>query len=879
NGDCAQRCISSGRSRTCTCATGFNITSDRRICSDFNECAVNNGGCEETCINLPGSYWCTCREGYKLAPNRQSCIPKEENACSEYERRCEHFCVIVSSRPRCACRHGYRRHRNGRNCIRLCTNGNGGCDHICQAGARGMSCSCRRNYVLASDGRTCSGKIPRILEFTVAGYLHLIRRKRNSEPAPTSCAVENGGCSEDCDDSPIGVQCSCPSGHVLQRDGRSCRDINECLVDNGGCEHGCRNNVGSYICNCSAGFKLGADERTCVDIDECQLDDTCWHGCVNSIGSFECTCPLGFRKYSIARCGDINECTTRNGGCSHICRNKPGGFVCSCMPGYKLHINGKDCVRETSCINARSEPEITSSIKCISKNCLFQCKGESTFRVYSRPRAAGYTYMCGKVPPQNPRSRRGKRISPSAVDAAGYVWQNRDLHVNETLPICPGTAFLCIFCTPELFIAIQLIGRCNQTRIAAMVKRINGMLRKSLKKQALHFSAHRAYLKVRRKSMNRRRPAVSPGIRLNTRCLIGSVESSTTCSPCEAGTYFDISNTSCTVCPSNTYQEKKGQLECMRCPTNATGSTVPISFSQCPGLCPPGHFSVDGLQPCQSCPTGTYQYDHGRIGCYTCGEGITTRQTGSTSFSDCLVRGSCTAGHYYNSRTGTCNRCPNGFYQPGTGQDFCVTCPGNTTTDYDASTTIDACKETRCGGVIGNLHGVIESPNYPGNYPINSHCTWVLRTPKRRKLLVVVPEIFLPFDDNCGDYLIMKTTSSKVVFQSCQKSQNPKVLMIKSKRLWIEFRSNGSNGAKGFQIPYVTYNQDFDKIIAEIVKDGLLYAPEHHQNILKYKLTREALLEVLADPRKYYPPNEKTEYFPKSFLKYLRKKVEIYLKK
>ncbi|XP_078482331.1 signal peptide, CUB and EGF-like domain-containing protein 1 isoform X1 [Ciona intestinalis] len=926
HGGCAQRCVSSGRTRSCACAPGFNITSNQRSCEDVDECASNNGGCQHTCVNKPGTYWCTCRRGYTLAPNARKCIPQVRNdACSRYGRRCEHFCVIRSSQPRCACRPGYRRHRNGRNCIRLCSNGNGGCDHICRTRTQSMMCACRPNYVLAADRRSCTGRSQHYKGFSK-------RRKRTAVAQSASCAVDNGGCSEECDSTPIGVQCSCPAGHVLETDRKSCRDINECLAENGGCQHGCRNNDGSFKCTCPTGFKLAADERTCDDIDECHLNDTCWHGCTNSIGSYECTCATGYMKYAIARCGDIDECTVSNGGCSHLCWNKPGSFTCSCRSGYKLHTNGKDCIREASCLNAHSDPpQQIASMKCVGKNCLFHCNDESNFRVFHRVRAS-YTYRCGKTLPQNPRARRGKRIPPTAVTTAGYPWHNRDLHINETLPLCPvvnmikkyyririptdfchlqhlprssvarisrvdgfkvGAVFMT--CMPQknrrrvrmkIIMEIEfLLPRtrfcnppCNQTRINRAFNRMYGWIKRSMKKQSFHLSVQRSVLKLRKKSMSRGRPV--PGIRSNSGCIVGLVgsHSAGTCRLCDAGTYYDVSNSSCTACPMHTYQENQGQLVCMDCPTSTsdvTAMTSATSFSQCPGLCPAGHFSVDGMQPCQACPRGTYQNDVGRIGCYTCGEGITTRQTGSRSFSDCLVRGSCTAGHYYDSRTGTCSRCPLGFYQPGTGQDFCITCPGNTTTDYDASTDVDSCKETRCGGVIENLHGVIESPNYPGNYPINSHCRWILKTPKKRKLLVVVPEIFLPFEDNCGDYLIMKSkeTSSRVVFQSCQTSENPTVLMIKSKRLWIEFRSNGSNGAKGFQIPYVTYNQDYDKIIAEIVKDGLLYSADHHRNILKDKLTRQALLEVLADPGKYYPPNQKTKYFTKSFLDYLKNKV------
>lgn len=55
----------------------------------------------------------------------------------------------------------------------------------------------------------------------------------------------------------------------------------------------------------------------------------------------------------------------------------------------------------------------------------------------------------------------------------------------------------------------------------------------------------------------------------------------------------------------------------------------------------------------------------------------------------------CSPGHYYNTSTHRCIRCPMGTYQEDFGQNYCVACPGNTTTDYDGSTYIMQCK-SRC---------------------------------------------------------------------------------------------------------------------------------------------------------------------------------------
>lgn len=52
----------------------------------------------------------------------------------------------------------------------------------------------------------------------------------------------------------------------------------------------------------------------------------------------------------------------------------------------------------------------------------------------------------------------------------------------------------------------------------------------------------------------------------------------------------------------------------------------------------------------------------------------------------------CAPGHYYNSSTHRCIRCPAGTYQSEFGQNYCINCPGNTMTDFDGATNVSHCK-------------------------------------------------------------------------------------------------------------------------------------------------------------------------------------------
>ncbi|XP_015230707.1 PREDICTED: low-density lipoprotein receptor-related protein 2-like [Cyprinodon variegatus] len=80
------------------------------------------------------------------------------------------------------------------------------------------------------------------------------------------CALNNGGCSDDCIQGPFGAECTCPPGFQLLNDSKTCDDINECLIP-GFCSQQCYNERGSFRCHCSDGYLLEPDGRTCKATD------------------------------------------------------------------------------------------------------------------------------------------------------------------------------------------------------------------------------------------------------------------------------------------------------------------------------------------------------------------------------------------------------------------------------------------------------------------------------------------------------------------------------------------------------------------------------------------------------------------------------------
>ncbi|XP_049985692.1 signal peptide, CUB and EGF-like domain-containing protein 1 isoform X5 [Alexandromys fortis] len=902
NGGCVHDCINIPGNYRCTCFDGFMLAHDGHNCLDVDECQDNNGGCQQICVNAMGSYECQCHSGFFLSDNQHTCIHRSNEGmnCMNKDHGCAHICrETPKGGVACDCRPGFDLAQNQKDCTLTCNYGNGGCQHSCEDTDTGPMCGCHQKYALHADGRTCI----------------------------ETCAVNNGGCDRTCKDTATGVRCSCPVGFTLQPDGKTCKDINECLMNNGGCDHFCRNTVGSFECGCQKGHKLLTDERTCQDIDECSFERTCDHICINSPGSFQCLCHRGYILYGTTHCGDMDECSVNNGSCEQGCVNTRGSYECVCPPGRRLHWNRKDCVETSGCLS-RSKASAQAQLSCGKvggvENCFLSCLGHSLFMPDSENSyilSCGVPGLQGKALPK--RNGTSSSAGPSCSDApttpirqkARFKIRDAKCHLRprsqerakDTLrhPLLDNchVTFVTLKCdsskkrrrgrkspskevshiTAEFEVEMKMDEASDTCEADCMRKRTEQSLQAAIKTLRKSISRHQFYIQISGTEYEvAQRPAKTlegPGT-----CGTGQILQDGKCVSCAPGTYFSGELGQCVPCVSGTYQDMEGQLSCTPCPSSeGLGLAGARNVSECGGQCSPGYYSVDGFKPCQACPVGTYQPEPGRTGCFPCGGGLLTKHTGTASFQDCEAKVHCSPGHYYNTTTHRCIRCPVGTYQPEFGQNHCITCPGNTSTDFDGSTNVTHCKNQHCGGELGDYTGYIESPNYPGDYPANAECVWHIAPPPKRRILIVVPEIFLPIEDECGDVLVMRKSASPTsvtTYETCQTYERPIAFTSRSRKLWIQFKSNEANSGKGFQVPYVTYDEDYQQLIEDIVRDGRLYASENHQEILKDKKLIKALFDVLAHPQNYfkYTAQESKEMFPRSFIKLLRSKVSRFLR-
>uniref|UniRef100_A0A8D2MBJ2 Signal peptide, CUB domain and EGF like domain containing 1 n=1 Tax=Zonotrichia albicollis TaxID=44394 RepID=A0A8D2MBJ2_ZONAL len=829
---------------------------------DVDECAEATDDChiDAICQNTPKSYKCICKPGYKGEGKQCEDIDECEN--DFYNGGCVHECINIPGNYRCTCYDGFMLAHDGHNCLDVdeCLDNNGGCQQICVNTMGSYECQCKEGFFLSDNQHTC-------IHRSIEGM---------------NCMNKDHGCAHICRETPKGgVACECRPGFELAKNQKDCKLT--CNYGNGGCQHTCDDTDTGPVCGCHQKYALHSDGRTCIEKDEAAIESSeynttsvadvdkrvkrrllmetcavnnggCDRTCKDTATGVRCSCPVGFTLQPDGKtCKDIDECLVNNGGCDHFCRNTVGSFECSCQKGYKLLTDERTCQDIDECSFER-----TCDHTCINYPGSFECLCHKGYTLY------GLTH-CGDI---DECSISNGSCDFGCLNTMGSYecvcppgkklhWNKKDcVEMVKCLPnakptpkaqlvcskaggiescflSCPSNTLfvpgLCKLCPLHLgcdfFVIISHLDTCN---IDCVRKRMEQKLQTAIK--------------TLRKSINKQQFYIQ-----------------------FSGTEYEVAQ--------KPAKATEGHEAC------STGQV--LQDGKC-GQCSPGHYSSDGFKPCTVCPLGTYQPEPGRTLCFPCGGGLVTKYEGAVSFQDCETKVHCSPGHYYNSTTHRCIRCPVGTYQPEFGQNYCITCPGNTSTDFDGSTNVTHCKNQHCGGELGDYTGYIESPNYPGDYPANVECIWNINPPPKRRILIVVPEIFLPIEDECGDVLVMRKTSptSITTYETCQTYERPIAFTSRSRKLWIQFKSNEGNSGKGFQVPYVTYDEDYQQLIEDIVRDGRLYASENHQEILKDKKLIKALFDVLAHPQNYfkYTAQESKEMFPRSFIKLLRSKVSRFLR-
>ncbi|XP_020802550.1 LOW QUALITY PROTEIN: cubilin homolog [Drosophila serrata] len=118
--------------------------------------------------------------------------------------------------------------------------------------------------------------------------------------------------------------------------------------------------------------------------------------------------------------------------------------------------------------------------------------------------------------------------------------------------------------------------------------------------------------------------------------------------------------------------------------------------------------------------------------------------------------------------------------------------------------------KTTCGGTISTRNGVIQSPNYPGNYPEGSHCEWQVEVSKHHRIVFEVQDLDLEAGYSCSwDYLEAfevneDETENRQLFKICDENEDDyrSSVMSTTNLALVRFVSDDSVSRKGFRLRF-----------------------------------------------------------------------------
>ncbi|XP_028269954.1 hemicentin-1 isoform X2 [Parambassis ranga] len=388
---CSHSCNNIMGGFSCSCPSGFTVSSETNTCQDIDECTQGSHMCRynQQCVNTVGTYRCQakCGPGFKPSITGTSCEDVDE--CQESAvSPCQHQCLNTLGSYRCICHPGYQ--LSGHRCIDIneCTRNICPAHQQCRNTEGGYQCfdSCPSGMTQAENGACmdideCQDgshmcRYTQICQNTIGGYGCVCPRGYRTQGVGLpcldidECLQTPNPCAFQCRNVPGSFRCLCPPGTVLLGDGRSCAGLERGHTFTNGTSVRARlrpqlvSSLGRPILSrsngvtritrqsCPAGYTNR--DGTCVDVDECLLRKPCQHECRNTIGSFQCLCPQGYQLLPNGRsCKDIDECVEQGIQCGHdqMCFNTRGGYQCldtPCPASYQTGGSPGTCYRPCS---------------------------------------------------------------------------------------------------------------------------------------------------------------------------------------------------------------------------------------------------------------------------------------------------------------------------------------------------------------------------------------------------------------------------------------------------------------------------------------------------------------------------------------------------
>uniref|UniRef100_A0A672N2P7 Low-density lipoprotein receptor-related protein 1B-like n=1 Tax=Sinocyclocheilus grahami TaxID=75366 RepID=A0A672N2P7_SINGR len=262
------------------------------LCDGEDDCGDGLDESEEIC----GSA--TCAPGLFSCPGSYACVPR--NWLCDGERDCpdgSDELAVSGCAPNNTCTESTFQCRN-QNCVprRFV------CDHDDDCGdGSDESLECEYRLCKEEEFRCADGRCLLRAQWECDGFPDCLDQSDELPLNPKCSAAEslcngsvfmcaNGRCV------PLGSVCNQHDDCGDRSDERNCH-VNECLNRKvSGCTQDCQDLPVGYKCTCWPGFRLKNDGRTCIDVDECSENFPCSHQCINTYGSFHCLCADGYQR-------------------------------------------------------------------------------------------------------------------------------------------------------------------------------------------------------------------------------------------------------------------------------------------------------------------------------------------------------------------------------------------------------------------------------------------------------------------------------------------------------------------------------------------------------------------------------------------------------
>ena len=206
-------------------------------------------------------------------------------------------------------------------------------------------------------------------------------------------------------------------------------------------------------------------------------------------------------------------------------------------------------------------------------------------------------------------------------------------------------------------------------------------------------------------------------LQTDCKCNMGySGSNGSTCIACPRGAFKpSVGDATCSLCPTNTYQPelaRTASVDCLGCPDNALSLENSNELTDCEcksgylgangggcTQCYAGKFKpLQGPQPCDLCPNGTYSGQFGATSdgvCASC-QANSLSWAGSTVLTDCH----CNSGFFtknFGESTAYCKTCGNGTYNTHLNATACSKCAAGLYSTAIGAKTGEVCQKCTSG--------------------------------------------------------------------------------------------------------------------------------------------------------------------------------------